>query len=95
MANQIEGQVVSIDDSGNLITDIAIDQISDAPRDESVTIKFGDHETIGLFPSDHDQPAATMVAVLGESGFLEIQIVGISLAEMLGIKVAESVSVSW
>ena len=95
MANQIEGQVVSIDDSGNLITDIAIDQLSAAPRDESVTIKFGDHATVGLFPASHDQPDATMVAVLGNSGFLEIQIVGISLAEMLGIKVAESVAVSW
>lgn len=95
MPNEIRGQVSSVDDAGRLISDISIAQIADAPRDESLTIKFGDHETVGLFPADHDQPPATMVASLGNSGFLEIEIVGISLSEMLGIKEGEDVVVSW
>ena len=95
MANRIEGQVAEINDAGSLITDITVDQVADLPRDESVKIKFGDHETFGLFSTDHDQPDATMVASLGASGFIEIEIVGIPLAEMLGIRVGEKVVVKW
>ena len=95
MSNEIKGQVTSIDDSGRLISDISLEQVADVPRDESTVVKFGDHETVGLFPADHDQPASTMVASLGNSGFVEIEIVGINLSEMLGIKVGEPVTVKW
>lgn len=95
MANRIDGKVVEIGEQGNLITDIPIEQIRDIPHDDSVNIRFGDHVTMGLFPPDHDQPDSTMVASLGPSGFLEIEIVGVPLAEMLGIKVDQPVEVSW
>ncbi len=95
MANRIEGKVGSIGEAGSLVTDISVDKVSDIPHDESVTIKFGDHETIGLYPVEHGQPDATMVASLGKSGFIEIEIVGIPLAEMLGIKVGDGVAVTW
>jgi len=80
---------------GDLVTDISIEQIINVPRDESVRIIFGGHETIGLYPDPHDQPAATMVAKLSNSGFLEVGIVGISLSEMLGINVGEPVKIEW
>lgn len=80
---------------GALVTDISIEQLSDVPCGESTSIKFGDHETFGLFPAGHGQPDATMVASLGGSGFLEIEIVGIPLAEMLGIRVGEKIQVTW
>ena len=80
---------------GDLVTDISIEQIINVPRDESVRIIFGGHETIGLYPDPHDQPAATMVAKLSNSGFLEVGIVGISLSEMLVINVGEPVKIEW
>ncbi len=95
MANRIDGKVTQIGETGNLITDIPVSQIVDIPHDESVSINFGDHSTIGIFPADHDQPDATMVASLGKSGFLEIEIVGIGLADMLGIKVQQTVEIVW
>lgn len=95
LANRIVGKVGGIGEAGNLVTDISVDQVSNIPHDESVTIKFGDHETIGLYPVDHGQPDTTMVASLGKSGFVEIEIVGIPLAEMLGIKVDDVVVVKW
>jgi S-adenosylmethionine hydrolase len=95
LANRIDGTVASIGSEGNLITDISNDQVAEVPRDESVTIKFGGHETFGLFPAEHGQPDATMVASLGASGFVEIEIVGIPLAEMLGIRVGETVIMKW
>ncbi len=94
MTERIAGTVASTGESGNLITDIPVEKLEAAPRDESITIKFGGHETYGLFPADHSEPDATMVATLGESGFVEIEIVGIPLAEMLGIRPGETVLIS-
>ena len=95
MAKRIKGTVTKIGDGGRLITDISVEQVQECPRDESLSVKFGDHETFGLFQADHDQPEATMVATLGHSGFVEIEIVGIPLAEMLGIRVGESVTIKY
>lgn len=95
MANRIEGQVSGVTTTGGLITDIAVDRLQNVPTDENTSIKVGDHETFGLFPAEHGQPDATMVASLGASGFLEIEIVGIPMAEMLGIRTGEKVLVRW
>lgn len=95
LSNQIEGHVASISETGDLITNISADQIAHVPCDDTVRIAFGGHETLGIFPADHDQPAATMVASVGSGGFLEIEIVGISLSEMLGIKANTPVVITW
>lgn len=95
MSNQIEGNVASIGGNGDLITNICVDQLVNVPRDDSVRITFGGHETLGIYPADHDQPPATMVARFGKGGFLEIEIVGISLSEMLGIKTDTPVVINW
>ena len=95
MANTITGQVASISETGSLVSDIANDQVKDAPQDESVCVKFGGHETVGIYAAEHGQPDSTMVASQGKSGFVEIEIVGIPLAEMLGIKVGEKIEIAW
>jgi S-adenosylmethionine hydrolase len=95
LANRIDGKVTRISEKGALISDISVDQLKDVPSGETTSVKFGDHETFGLFPVNHGQPDATMVASLGVSGFLEIEIVGIPLAEMLGIRTGENVTVQW
>ena len=95
MENQVDGKVVSVTESGDLLTDIENQKIETAPRDESVSISFGDHHTVGLFPPDHEEPESTLVAVLGESGFLEIGIVGMNLSQLLGINSGQAVTVSW
>ena len=95
MPNQIKGRVAEIGETGCLVTDISVDQISDLPNDDSVTVRFGGHETVGIHPTEHEQPDATLVASLGKTGFLEIEIVGINLSEMLGIKPDVPVEVSW
>ncbi len=95
MAKKIKGMVATIADNGSLVTDIRESDLADAPRDESVSVKFAGHETIGIYPAAHDQPPSTMVALLGASGFIEIEIVGIPIAEMLGIKAGEEVEISW
>ncbi len=95
LSNQIDGLVSACDASGNLITDIPNDSVAGLVGDENVSIKFGAHETFGVHPADHGQPDATLVASLGSEGFVQIEIVGIPLSEMLGIKPGVSVAVAW
>lgn len=95
LSNCIDGTVASCDTSGNLVTDIPNDSVAGIVGDENVSVKFGDHETFGIFPADHSEPDATLVASLGESGFVQIEIVGISLSDMLGVKAGLKVAVAW
>ncbi len=95
MPGKIEGTVISISESGNLVTDITAEQLRDAPRDESVTIRCDEHETQGIFTPDHQEPESTFLALLGPEGRLELEIVGVSASIMLGIRVGEKVVVKW
>lgn len=95
MSGKVEGTVVSISETGNLVTDISAEGLDNAPRDEQVTVRCDDHETNGIFDSNHDQPEATLIAIIGNSGCLELEIVGDSAKIMLGIGVGEKVQVTW
>lgn len=92
---KIEGEVISITPVGNLVTSITADQLSSAPRDERVQVQCDEHETFGIFPADHQQPAFTFLAVLSETGPLELVIVGESARDMLGIRAGAKVLVKW
>ena len=95
MRGRIEGTVVSITDAGSLVTDIKADQLKGVPTDDSVAIVCDGHETNGIFSADHDQPEATFLALIGASGKLELEIVGLSASAMLGIRGGERVVVTW
>lgn len=95
MAGKIQGSVVSITAAGNLVTDLTADQLREAPRDERTQIRCDEHFTQGLFPPDHREPEMTFLAVLGESGPLQLEIVGDSASLMLGIRVGTPVVVEW
>ena len=95
MPVRIVGIVSSISESGNLVTDITADQLAAAPRDESVSIQCNDHVTNGIFEVGHEQPAMTLIALIGESNCLEMEIVGDSAQIMLGVSTGSQVEVSW
>ena len=95
MAGQIEGTVVSISEEGIAITDIAVDQLTGVPADDSVQISCEGHRTQQIFPIEHGQDDMTFIAAQGKSGFLEISLVGDSVATFLGIKVGSEVTVKW
>ncbi len=95
LAQRIEGEVVSIDSFGNLITNITSDMLDGAPTDESVRIRCDDHETQGIFKAYADQPEMTLIAVVGSSGELELAVVGDSAKLMLGVAVGTKVTVEW
>ncbi len=95
VSGTIEGKVISVAENGNLVTDIAESQLGDAPRDERLTVSCDEHETLGLFSAGHDQPESTFIAVVGESGSVELEIVGLEASIMLGIRVGQPVTLSW
>jgi S-adenosylmethionine hydrolase len=95
MGMRIDGTVVSVTESGNLVTDIAASKLEDAPRDETVTVRCDEHETHGLFEGEHGQPPFTLIAVIGPSGCLELEIVDDSAKIMLGVTIGQRVEVCW
>lgn len=95
MAQKIEGKVVSVDQNGDLVTDITANQLTDVPRDERVFVSCDEHETMGIYGPDHGQPEMTLLAVINDAGCLKLSIVGESARLMLGIDVGEKVVVSW
>jgi hypothetical protein len=95
LARSIEGRVVEISESGDAITDVEAGRLADVPTDERVTVACEGHVTTCLFPADHQQPAMTFLAVLGDDGFLKLQLVGDNVSAFLGIRPGSQVTVRW
>jgi S-adenosylmethionine hydrolase len=92
---KIEGTVVAYGPAGNLVTDIANDRLANVPQGTSVSVTCDEHETVGIFPANHPEEPCTLMAILGESGCLELTIVGDSAKVMLGVTLKEKVVVMW
>lgn len=93
--NKITGTITEIDSAGNLITDITAEQLAGVPRDASVAVAAEEHETVGIFAEDHDQPRLTLIALLDLAGRLQLVLVGDSAQMMLGLGVGAKVTVRW
>lgn len=95
MPGKIGGTVVAYSAAGNLVTDIAHDQLASVPRGNEVIVACDEHETVGIYAADHPEEPMTLMAILGPSGFLELTIVGDSAQMMLGVPIGEKVVVKW
>jgi S-adenosylmethionine hydrolase len=95
VANHIDGEVIEIDSFGNLITNISRDVLKGVPTDESVTVTCDEHQTQGIFAKYSDQPAMTLVALVGSGGKLELAIVEENASIMLGVRAGAPVRVTW
>jgi hypothetical protein len=95
VANRIEGQVVAVDNFGNLVTNITRDMLAGAPTDETVAVRCDEHETRSIFTTYADQPPMTLIALVGSNDQLELAIVDDSAKLMLGVGVGAPVEVCW
>lgn len=95
VASKIQGKVVEVDASGNLITDILSTQLSQVPRDESVRIVVDEHETFGIYSVEHGQPSMTLIAILEDNRPLRIELTGDSASAMLGVRAGAGVEIHW
>ena len=92
---KLKGEVVSVSDGGDLVTDISLSDLGQAPRDEQLSIRCEGHVTSGIYPAEHGQPEMTFVAYEGASGFLELSLVGDDASRFLGIKPGAAITLSW
>ncbi len=95
MAGKILGKVVTISDGGAAVTDIDVGQLENVPTDDQVSIHCEGHVTSCIFPLEHGQPEMTFLAFRGKSGFLELTLVGDSVAAFLGIRPGSKVALKW
>lgn len=95
VANRISGEVVEVDSFGNLITNITREMLAGVPTDESVTITCDEHATQGIFKTYSEQPAMTLIALVGSGGSLELAIVEENASAMLGVRAGAPVVITW
>lgn len=95
MAAKLTGKVVEIDEAGNLVTDVSAEVLAGAPHDSSLRIVVDEHETFGLFPLEHNQPAMTLVAIADKNGSVKIILVADNASAMLGIRIGAPVEIHW
>jgi hypothetical protein len=96
VSGRIRGKIVEVTVDGDLVTDLLSEQLSGVDRGAATKVTVDDeHETFGLFGSDHGQPPMTLVAILDPSGSLRLHLVTDSASMMLGVRVGAPVEVSW
>lgn len=96
MSGTIEGKVTQVDPEGDLITDIESAHWSQAPLANTTRVIVDDeHETFGIFPIDHQQPAMTLIAIGDSDHPLRLHLVGDSAGMMLGVRAGASVKIIW
>ncbi len=95
MGGKIQGKVTSVSANGNAVTDIAVERLAGVPTDDQVSIHCDGHVTSCIFPARHEQPEMTFLALLGESGYLELTLVGDSVSTFLGIRPGCDVTLRW
>ena len=95
MANQITGEIETVDAQGNLVTSSTREMLADVPTDETVAIRCDDYETHNIFTTYAEQPPMTLVAVIGSNNQLKLAIVDDSAKIMLSVEIGTPVEVVW
>jgi hypothetical protein len=95
VANRMTGEIIAEDSFGNLITNITRTQLEGVPTGTEVGVFCEDHETRGIFTTYADQPAMTLIALIGSGDQLELAIVDDNAATMLGLGVGAPVEIRW
>ncbi len=96
MSRRIQGKVVEVTASGDLLTDIGPKVWGEIPRStETRVLVDEEHETVGIFGSDHQQPAMTLIAIAEGPDPLRLHLVEDSAAMMLGVRAGASVEIRW
>ena len=92
----LRGEIIYIDQFGNLITNIRSAtlerSLEGAPREARVRVK--EREIEGIVHAYADRPKGEMLALIGSSGYLEIAVNQGSAAQFLGCEKGDTVTVA-
>ena len=94
-ASHVEGEVLTIDSFGNLITNITAEMLAGRPTDDRLCIVCHGRETRGIRRSYADCPRGAFMAIIGSGGRLELAIVEGSAVGSLGICAGTPVALTW
>ncbi len=90
----MEGQILTIDSFGNLITNITVDMLADVPHDGRTRIVIGGRQIAGICRTYGTRPEGTLVALIGSNGRLEVAVVGGSAGVTLHLGVGAPVLIT-
>jgi S-adenosyl-L-methionine hydrolase (adenosine-forming) len=83
--NTVRGVVLRVDQFGNLVTNLRVEDVPTPAGNESCTIKAGNAVVKKVVETFAEGPSGEPVVVIGSSGYLEICINRASAARALGI----------
>ncbi|HLO31952.1 MAG TPA: SAM-dependent chlorinase/fluorinase [Anaerolineales bacterium] len=89
-----QGEVIHIDHFGNVSTNIRIEHLGDILRGkENINVRLKGREINGMVNTFGERPAGDLIALMGSTGYLGIAVVNSNAAEMLDVKVGDTVEV--
>jgi S-adenosylmethionine hydrolase len=96
VSRRIQGKIVEVSSNGDLVTDIVPTAWKDIPRSTDTRVLVDqEHETVGIFGNDHQQPAMTLIAIADGEQPLRLHLVDDSAAMMLGVRAGAAVEIRW
>lgn len=96
MSRRIQGKIVEVSSNGDLVTDIVPTAWKDIPRSTDTRVLVDqEHETVGIFGNDHQQPPMTLIAIADGEQPLRLHLVDDSAAMMLGVRAGAAVEIRW
>lgn len=96
MSRRIQGKVTEVSANGDLVTDIVPSVWKEIPRSTETRVLVDDeHETIGIFEKDHQQPSMTLIAIADGDEPLRLHLVDDSATMMLGVRAGAAVEIRW
>jgi len=96
VSRRIQGKVIEVSTNGDLVTDIGPGAWKDIPRSTETRVSVdGEHETVGIFGSDHQQPSMTLIAIADGDEPLRLHLVDDSATMMLGVRAGAAVEIRW
>lgn len=96
MASKLQGTILEIDPSGDLITSLAAEQLSAAQAAGlQARVECDEHETFGIFDSIEGLASMTFAAVIDPARRLRLTLTGDSAADLLRLRPGQSVTVTW
>ena len=96
MPAKLQGKVLAIHPSGDVVTDLDAGRLAPARKaGPAARIECDEHETFGIFDSLDGMPEMTLVAFLDEEQRLRLTLVGDSVSDMLRLRPGMTVTVTW
>ena len=89
------GQIESVTECGDLVTDIRVSDLTVAFGDDQVRVECDGHTTQGIYESTEGQAPMTLIAFQNDAGFIQISITEGDASGFLGIPVGTNVKISW